>query len=446
MPASLESNLDQQKKLFLEQSCSRLKSDQAELGFLVAAATFKRTLVRQLGVEDAFTACRQHLNVPGLDILKPRKVVSLMAAARRVAIFNELWPAGRTFVHCLKRVCGESDHVELRSISRSGYLTCLDDIVLRGRSAVVMTESEAIVDYENDELSRFEDIPEQEPGILYAADDIYWTMDPQEDSLVVEEAFMLSGSHANDFGHWLHEYLPKLAIALIAGLPEVPILVDERMPRTHIQSLELFCPASRIIVIPHLASCRVGKLWCASNPTYRGWYPSDWTSAWEGMTTDPDNFATTINKLKELATEAIEAPTGSDRIFLARRHERKKKLINHLEIEAVAANLGFTVVYPEDLPFVEQMRLAHHARYIIAPDGSNGLVSYFASAGAKVCFLNHAHTMPLAELDGILGALGVEFTALTGPIFGEPKDEPFWNDYLIDGKKFAAFLDQWLAQ
>jgi capsular polysaccharide biosynthesis protein len=207
----------------------------------------------------------------------------------------------------------------------------------------------------------------------------------------------------------------------------------------------LYCPRSNIITLPHLSTYRVRKLWCASNPTYRGWYPSDWTSAWEGMVTDPENFATCINSLNRLAADALEVPTGVERVFFGRRPSRKKRLENHAQIEAIAVARGFKFVYPEDLPFLEQIRLARHARHIIAPDGSNGLLSYFASPSAKVCFLNHTHTLPLAEINGLLEALGIEFTIFTGPTFGEPKQEPYWNDYLIDENRFADFLDQWLS-
>ena len=106
---------------------------------------------------------------------------------------------------------------------------------------------------------------------------------------------------------------------------------------------------------------------------------------------------------------------------------------------------GFTVVYPEDLSFAQQLRLVHHARHVVAPDGSNGLLAYFVSPGAKVCFLNSPHTLPLVELNGLLSALGAEFTIVTGPMTGEPTDEPFWNDYSIDPERFCAFLDDWLV-
>jgi len=441
-----EASLAPSEKLFVEQLTQRLRQEEREQGHLIAAISYKRSLVERFGIETAFQIARQHLRVPDLDVLIPRNVVSLKDAARRSGFVHELWAGGRPFVHSLPRVRGEGDHLEQHGISRSGYLTCLEDVLVRGRSAVVMKENEAIVDFETDELQRFADSPEQEPGVLYAAESVYWTMDPRDPPEIIDEAFMLSGCHANDFGHWLQEYLPKLAIALLAGLPDVPILVDERIPRTHLQSIELFCPGSTMIVIPHLAPRRVRRLWCASNPTYRGWYPSDWTSAWEGMVTDPQNFATTINKLTDLASNAIQVPTGFDRVFLGRRPTKKKKLVNHRQIEAVAEAKGFRVVYPEDLSFVEQMSLARHARHIIAPDGSNGLLSYFAGHGAKVCFLNHPHTLPLAEINGLLEALRIEFTIFTGPFFGDPNPEPYWNDYLIDETDFERFLSEWLAE
>lgn len=429
---------------FLQQAVARLRTEEPELGALIAAIGFKRALVERFGLEQGFLVARPHLKVPGLEVMRPKDVVSLLSAVEDSPDFTRLWSGGRPFVHPSPPVVGDGDHTAQRGTSRSGFLACLVDVTVRGRSAIVMTASEAIVDFENDELSSFEDSPELDAGVLYADGSTYWAMEPAEYSNVIDEAFMLTGSHTNDFGHWLTEYLPKLAIALCAGLPQVPILVDEKIPRTHLQSLQLLCPEVPVIVLPHLSACRVRRLWCASNPVYRGYYPTDWSSAWQGMLPDPENFAFTIRKLKSLAAEAIQEPTGHDRLYLARKPERKKKLVNHAAIEGAAAARGFHVVYPEDLDFAEQMRLVHHARHVVAPDGSNGLLAYFVSAGARVCFLNSPHTLPLVELNGLLQALEADFTIVTGPVVGEELDEPFWNDYRIDEKRFEAFLDDWL--
>jgi hypothetical protein len=430
-------------EVFVALMTERLRKEEPELGHLIAAIHYKRAFVERFGLEEGFERCREQLRVPGLERLSQKTVISLKKAAECAPTCNLLWDGGRRFVHPVPEVIGESDAVEQSGLSRSAFLTCLEDVAIRGRSAIVLTPTKAIVDYENDELECFADSPELDPGVLHAGKDGYWVMEPVEYPMAIDEAFMLSGSHTNDFGHWLTEYLPKLAIALMAGLPQVPIIVDKGMPRSHTQSIELLCPWARIIVLPHLSSCRVRKLWCASNPVYRGYYPTDWTSAWKGMLPDPDNFARAIRELKRLAEDAIRPATGHERVFLARHPKRKKKLANHAAIEAAAAARGFHVVYPEDLAFEEQLRLVHHARHVVAPDGSNGLLAYFVSPGARVCFLNSPHTLPLVELSGILAALGAEFSIITGPMVSET-DEPFWNDYTIDEAAFSNFLDRWL--
>jgi capsular polysaccharide biosynthesis protein len=432
----------------VERLARRLQVEEPTRGRLIAAIDYKRTLVSRLGVEPAFRLGRAHLRVPGTDTLHARRVVPLRQAVEAAPGFVELWPGGERFVHAPPVVVGGGDHRELSGTSRSAYLGCLEDVLVRGRAAVVARGTEAIVDFENDELVAFADSPQQDPGVLHAEHGTYWMMDPGPDAAVpvVDEAFQLCGAHSNDFGHWLEEFLPRLAIARLAGLPRMTLLVDQFMPPTHFQSLALLCPDWPLHVVPHLAPVRVRKLWCAPNVVYRGWYPSEWRDAWEGMLADPRHFATARDHLKQLAAAAIAAPTGHPRLFMARRPKFKKKLVNHERIEALVAARGFHVVHAEDLPFAEQLRLAHHARHIVAPDGSAGLLSYFASPGTRVCYLNPPQTMPLGRLNGVLAGMGIDLTVFTGPVVGPPDPEGFWSDYAIDEARFAAFLDAWLQE
>lgn len=431
---------------FIEQCCARKADEIPLLGALFADMNFKRTMVERFGVRQAFEICRQQLAVPDLGVLKQRRVVSLRSIAEQAQSFHELWPGGRRFSLPAPTVIGEGDHSDQSGVSRSAYLACLQDVLLRGRSAVILVGDVAAVDIEDDEARGLEDNPEFDPAVLHAAEGQFWTMEPASGPREFDEALMLTGTYAHDFGHWLSEHLPKLAMARMAGLPEVPILTDRRMPDAHRQSLELFCPGSEILALDHLAPCRVRKLWCAPNPMYRPFSPSNWSDAWQRMLPDPENFAQLIRALKASVESALAEPTGCDRVFLARRPQRKKRLVNDERIAEIAVANGFRVVFPEDLPFAEQLRLVHHARHIIAPDGSNGLLCYFVSPGASVCFLNHSHTRPLVELNGQMAAMGASFTIVTGPVAGQPGEEPFWNDYRIDEKVFESFLRSWLPQ
>jgi len=309
---------------------------------------------------------------------------------------------------------------------------------------MITRADELLVDFEDEELSRFRDAPELDPGVLRAGAEGWWIMEPDAPPTLAEEAFKLNGNYTHEFGHWIQEYLPRLGIALLAGLQPMPLLVDQNMPASHRDALALFCPGWPLLELPHLRAGTVGRLWCASHPVFRGWYPDDWEAAWEGQVTDPENFARAIAALKARIEPVLAPPTGVDRVFLGRRPRRKKRMHNHDEIATLAQQRGYQLVYPEDLPFVEQLRLVHHARRIVAPDGSNSLLSQFASPGSRTCILNNPHTYPLAELDGLFAAVGNELSVLTGPLaVPEPSADPYWDEYRIDEVGFSRFLDEW---
>jgi capsular polysaccharide biosynthesis protein len=426
----------------------RLREEEPTWGHLPAAMRFKQALVAELGTESAFRVVREVLAVPGTELLRARPVRSMYQVAQDEGlVLTRLWPGGTPFLHPVPKVLGESNHADFGGVNRSGYLACLEDAGIRGRSALILAGGDVLVDFEDGERDRFADNPEYDPGILHAERDVFWTMEPLAPTMEVDEAFMLSGAHTLDFGHWMTEYLPKLAIAMRAGLPRMPLLVDERIPQTHVQSLHLLTPGgAEILTIPHLAPCRVKRLWFSSNPMYMGFYPTRWVEeTWTGMATDAARFAALMRTVKDqVGADALE-PTGVERVFFARKPERrKKKLLNHPEIESIAMSFGFQVVYPEDLSFREQMRLAHHARFVVAPEGSNSFLAFFSLPGTRVCTLSPTYTFPLADINAILHALDVDCTILTGPMTSDDPDWPFWNDYTVDPRVFRDFLEAWL--
>ncbi len=422
-----------------------------EWGHLPAAMRFKQSAVASLGVSQAFELCREHLGVPGIDTVMPRRIVSMLGAGRDRAIeFTLLWDGGGEFVRPPARVIGDSNNGPLPGVDRSGFLACFADAQIRGRSSVVLCQGDALVDFEGSEYDRLDDNPEYDPGVLASDAETLWMMEPAVVEVQVEEAFMLSGSHTVDFGHWMAEYLPRYALAVLAGLPpHVPVLVDQNIPQTMREALaQLLPPGTQVITIEHLSCVRVRRLWCASNPYYSSFYATEWPEdVWSHIGAGPRRFASLIRELTRLLTAEIEVPTGEEKIFLARKPSRfKKKLLNHLDIEALARRRGFKVLYPEDYSFVEQVRLATHARWIMAPEGSNGLLSYFARPGCRVCVLSPPYTLPLVDISAVLDELGIDMTVITGPERPDPDNFcPYWNDYRIDESALAGFLDQWLG-
>lgn len=430
----------------------RLNEEQPIWGHLPAQMRFKQELVRRVGLLRAFQVTAESLPVPHLQRLGQRRIRPLGEAARSEALaFMELWSGGEAFEAPPPRILGPNDHGPFRGVSRSAYLACFANCLVRGRSAVVLREDAALVDVEGEEGRRLADNPAYDPGILHATPRHFWTMEPSAETPIidVEEAFLLSGSHTLDFGHWMSEYLPKLAIARLAGLPPMPMLIDERIPGTHRQSLDLFLPErTATIPIPHLAAVKVRRLWVASNPMFMGFYPTTWdAAAWEASATHPGNFARLYQELGRcLERQGLPDP-GRPRIYIARKGSRRKKLLhNHAEIEALAASAGFHQIYPEDLSFADQVAHAVHATHLLGPEGSGMMLGFFARCGTRLGVLSSPHTYPLADLHGIQQGLGVDYTVVTGPFVGErDPDWLFWTDYRIDPAVFASFLDDWAA-
>jgi capsular polysaccharide biosynthesis protein len=433
----------------------RYRREIPEWGHLPAAMRLKQTLVRRIGVAGAHAVARDALEVPDLDSLHQRPTSGIRQAAERDAlVFRPLWPGGERFTLFPPPTVGVNNNQPLVGTSRPGYLACLSDAQVRGRSGILLAGGEALLDIEAWEAGTFEDNPEYDPGILGQTRAGFWTMEPLEPELEVDAAFLLCGAHTIDFGHWITEYLPRYAMARLADLPDVPVLIDERMPLTHRESLELLLPAdAEIIVVPHLAVVRVCQLWYAPSPMYMGFYPVRMDEGyWKLVASHAERFAPLVAQLDRDLRAAVgprgdsaNGELGGRRLFLARKPNQKKKLVNHLAVEETVAGHGFEVIYPQDMSFRDQLSAIRDATHLVGPDGSALFLTLFARPGAKLAVLSPPYTLPLVDVAAMLRARGIETTIFTGPaVPGADEFSPFWDNYEIEPGGFGAFLHDWL--
>jgi capsular polysaccharide biosynthesis protein len=439
----------------VDELVARYRQEIPEWGHLPAAMRLKQELVRRIGVVDAHAVAREALEVPGIDSLYQRPTAGIRQAAERDAlVFRPLWPGGERFTLFPPPTVGVNNNQALVGTSRPGFLACLSDVEVRGRSGILLVRGEALLDTEAWEAGTFEDNPEYDPGVLGHTRAGFWTMEPHEPELEVESAFLLCGAHTIDFGHWITEYLPRYAMARLADLPDVPVLIDERMPPTHRESLELLLPAhAEIIVVPHLAVARVRQAWFAPNPMYMGFYPVRMDDRyWSLVATHAERFARLVAQLVQdlhagagLRGDPASGELGGRRLFLARKPRQKKKLLNHLALEETAAGHGFEVIYPQDMTFRDQLSAIRDATHVVGPDGSAVFLTLFARPGTKLAVLSPPYTLPLVDIAAMLRACRIETTILTGPaVPGADEFSPFWDNYEIEPNGFRAFLRDWL--
>src|SRR5262249_40264951 len=149
------------------------------------------------------------------------------------------------------RVIGAGNHRPLSGKSRSQYVACLEGATVRGRSALIEFDGHLLRDVQDDEFEALDDEVEWDPSVFRSDGRHVWHIEHAEPDppIQLEEAFTLLGVHTDFFGHWMWEYLPKYGAARQSKrMPDVPVLIDAHMPKSHRQSLEvLFGAASPLI-------------------------------------------------------------------------------------------------------------------------------------------------------------------------------------------------------
>lgn len=413
---------------------------------------YKQALAAEHGIGNGFDIFRQTFGLPGGVTLNNVPVAGDHQFAREHALFFlETAPAGQVFENRPPPVHGTGNHRAIKGVTRSQFVACIEDAQLHGRASAIQCRGQLLLDFQADERERLDDELEWDPTVFHASGDRAWVFSGFDETpaLEVDEAFTLLGAHTDFFGHWMVEYLPKFVTAMLSGaLPAVPVLIDAHMPPSHRQSLELLYGSGlQLIEVPAFRAVHVHRLWYAPTLSYMPLHEKrNERFSWDAIAGPASRLAIAGTEMKRLADVALGPAGGhATRVFLARKSFRHRKLTNAPEIQAMAAERGFHVAYPEDLDFAGQVNLMRHASFVIAPEGSALFLTFFSPPGARVCVLSHPLTDVLADYNAVLMPAGVQMCALTGPITRHNEATPHDSDYEI-GTDFALFLDQWLAE
>lgn len=417
-------------------------------------AKAKRALTEGLGAVQGFAVYREVVDRPDHDEIHLKRLESLREAAKRgLGAYRETAAAGERFVVPVPTVVGEGNHRPLESCTRSMFVACLIDARVRARSNLIEVDDVALLDYQGDELTRFDDQLDFDPAVFHATDGAVWTIAPSDAAatIEIEEAFTLLGIRAGAFGHWLIEFLPKYIAASLSGaLPPVPVLIEADMPKAHVAALRLMLPEGvDVLELPPYATARVRRLWCAPNHVYMPVLETvNERFNLDYFALPPMRMAPVLEEMARRAARATAPATFSDRLFLARETALDRKLVNHAAIAAAAEARGFRIVYPQQFDFVEQVNLLRHARVVVGPEGSALYLALFARPGTKLCILSNVEDVVSMQTDmtGLFSAIGLDVAVVSGPCVQFNPDYPWNSDFEIDEESFCRFLDKWLEQ
>lgn len=246
------------------------------------------------------------------------------------------------------------------------------------------------------------------------------------------EVLLLACNGHQIYGHWLVDFLPKLAMLPEAGLSldTIRVLLPDNMGTFGAALLSLVGIRSEQ-VITHSPEREVLHVESLVVPS---------TLRWGGRCV-PD-FTRAVSFLNgRIALDRSSQGAWPQRIFLSRSmggQQHGRRLIGEAELVEQAEKFGFKALAPETLPLHEQVGLLQQATHIIGPYGSGLHGSIFNTAGVKVCGF-HGPT----AFDALQSGIGERLSQPTGYIFGRPT--PTAEDHNANTVD-PAVLDRFLTE
>lgn len=263
------------------------------------------------------------------------------------------------------------------------------------RSNLVIQGDRLIYDLAAHPLSSVADIkdgvnPDQIMTAVYGAGRAL--IEEPAETQTLDAGLMMFGLQSKNYGHWLLEFVPRLLWFNDPACPsDFPICIDDHMPATHRQIVELLDERGRQILPLPARAARFRELGVAPVPTFFPFDSRPGVPVYDAIWPADVLGAMRRAVLDQLAARGLDLRPSGRKIFLSRRGFAQRQLLNEAEIIDVLTRQGFEVVYPEKLSFSEQVGLYHNAAIIVGSASSALTNCIFCSNTTKVVALIHSN-------------------------------------------------------
>ena len=237
---------------------------------------------------------------------------------------------------------------------------------------------------------------------------------------------MLKQHRDADYGHWLVDGLPRLALVEERfNLADLGFIVSachgRAMQEVYEDSLALFGIRRDQIVEIGEEPVAVDRLIYPSPMTERLWHIAP----------------RCVSVLEQLAARVRAHPCGRPRVYVSRNNAGRRRLRNEAELLPVLRQHGFLIVEPEVLTLYQQIGLFRNARIVVGDHGA-ALTNVAFAAGSPTLF---ALTSPFMQDDVFSTLMSLKrgrYLSLHGEAVGP---DPDMNaDFRIDPERFRALL------
>lgn len=232
----------------------------------------------------------------------------------------------------------------------------------------------------------------------------------------------------NNYGHWIVECLPKVAIlAEHYDVTKLKFIVTRhsilppirRMRQVCIDSLAVYGIQPEQIVWLGREAVEVERLLYALPLTVHPWIKAP----------------RTVQILEEVGAKVAKGSNGPRRIYSSRASAGRRRLVNESDIVRVMRDFDVAVVDPGVMSFADQVRAFAQAELIIGNFGANLTNAVFAPRGVTM-FVVASRSMGDNFFWDLTNLKSGKYFSLHGaPTSSDPN-----SDFVIDPEEFRAFL------
>lgn len=235
---------------------------------------------------------------------------------------------------------------------------------------------------------------------------------------------------APNYAHWLTEVLPRVALFCSdAQFNDVPIIVNDGLHQNIMESLALVVGSERKIITLPIGRALVADTLYLTSVT--GYVPFERRNnklfGHSHGIFSPKAFDVCREKIRSF-TEKLPEVTYPDKIFL-RRNSGARKVLNAPEIERYFQSIGYALVEPEKLTFLQQVMVFNNAKIIVGSSGAALANLLFAPSDAKIyIFISKYKNTSYWYWQNIACAAGKKIKY----IFGRPVQDGIHSDFTVD--------------
>ncbi len=216
-------------------------------------------------------------------------------------------------------------------------------------------------------------------GFIEWEGDGIFTADLGLSSSGTEDAILLNAPGYGIFGHWLIDFVPRMALSRLMNGAEYPA--------------HLFGPLAdwmkNLVTLAGIQHVKPAGIGFSAHTRLR--VPSSTKSGY-GFSEPVNSFAWRSLALKFNHLNVSNPLNATERLFVSRKHWQGGRAIDfHDELESLMLSHGFRIVYPETLSLAEQAHLFSTARIVVGEDGSALHNVIFSAAGARLGVLMDEH-------------------------------------------------------